>query len=103
MFGGSISIPNLVANMYGESLIVVAALIQGGYTSLLLGLHQDVSAARKLDFNESSNPPTGTEAWRSSTIARQQHPNLRIAMKRGGCTTSHRRGISENHSSICFG
>jgi hypothetical protein len=42
--------------MYGESLTMVAPSIQGGYTSLLLGLHQDVSAAQKLDFNESSNP-----------------------------------------------
>jgi hypothetical protein len=57
MFGGSIAIPNLVANMYGESSTVVAPLIQGGYTSLLLGLYQVVSAARKLDFDESSNPP----------------------------------------------
>jgi hypothetical protein len=56
MIGGSVAIPNLVANMYGESLTMVAPLIQGGYTSLLLGLHQDVSAAQKLDFNESSNP-----------------------------------------------
>jgi hypothetical protein len=52
MFGGSIAIPNLVANMYGESSTVVGPPIQGGYTSLLLGLHQDVSAARKLDFDE---------------------------------------------------
>jgi hypothetical protein len=56
MIGGSVAIPNLVANMYGESLTMVAPSIQGGYTSLLLGLHQDVSAAQKLDFNESSNP-----------------------------------------------
>jgi hypothetical protein len=58
MLGGNIEIPNLVANMYGESSTVVAPPIQGGYTSLLFGLHQDVSAARKLDFDESSNPPT---------------------------------------------
>jgi hypothetical protein len=58
MFGGSIAIPNLVANMYGESSTVVAPPIQGRYTSLLLGLHQDVPAARKLDFNEPSNPAT---------------------------------------------
>jgi hypothetical protein len=56
MFGGSIVIPNLVANMYGESSTVVAPLIQGGYTNIFLGLHQDVSAARKLNFDESSNP-----------------------------------------------
>jgi hypothetical protein len=55
MFGGSVVIPNLVANMYGESSTVVA-LIQGGYTNIFLGLHQDVSAARKLNFDESSNP-----------------------------------------------
>jgi hypothetical protein len=56
MIGGSIATPNMVANMYGESLTMVAPSIQGGYASLLLGRHQDVSAAQKLDFNESSNP-----------------------------------------------
>jgi hypothetical protein len=53
MFGSSIAIPNLVANIYGESSTVVAPPIQGGYTSLLLGLHQDVSAPQKLYFDES--------------------------------------------------
>ena len=32
--------------------------IQGGYTSLLAGLHEDASAARKLHFDEVSNPAT---------------------------------------------
>jgi hypothetical protein len=31
---------------------------QGGYTSLILGRHQDASAARKLQFDEVSNPAT---------------------------------------------
>jgi hypothetical protein len=31
---------------------------QGGYTSLIFGLHQDASAARRLQFDEVSNPAT---------------------------------------------
>lgn len=37
---------------------MVPSLVQGGYTGLLTGLHEDVSAARKLDFDELSNPAT---------------------------------------------
>jgi hypothetical protein len=44
--------------MYGESSTMVARPIQGGYTNLLLGLHEDASVARKLDFDEASNHPT---------------------------------------------
>jgi hypothetical protein len=36
MIGGGVAMPNLVANMYGESSTVVAPPIQGGYTSFSL-------------------------------------------------------------------
>jgi len=37
---------------------VVVPSVQGGYTGLLAGLHEDASAARQLHFDEVSNPAT---------------------------------------------
>lgn len=56
--GASIIIPKFSANTYGDSSTNVALLIQGGYTSLLLGADQDARArftARKLYFDEVPN------------------------------------------------
>jgi hypothetical protein len=36
----------------------VPSFMQGGYTSLLLGLDQEASAARKLHFDEPGNDTT---------------------------------------------
>ena len=41
-----------------EDIWFLLQSIQGGYTSLLAGLHEDASAARKLHFDEVSNPAT---------------------------------------------
>jgi len=40
---------------------IVPNLMQGGYTSLLLGLHQDALAARKLQFDIGANNTTSEE------------------------------------------
>jgi hypothetical protein len=37
---------------------MVPSSVQGAYTSLLAGLHHDASAARKLHFDDESNPTT---------------------------------------------
>jgi hypothetical protein len=44
-----------LTNPYGGVPTMVAHPTEGGYTSLLLGLHQDTSAARRLQFDEVSN------------------------------------------------
>jgi hypothetical protein len=46
-----VAIPNSSAN----NLINFPTIVQGGYTSLLLGLDQDASAARKLQFDTGAN------------------------------------------------
>ena len=49
------TMPNFSNDVYGQSSTVAALLIQGGFTSLLLGVEQDailLSAARKLPFDE---------------------------------------------------
>ena len=54
----NIAPPGYLTNAYSEFPTMVAHPTQGGYTSLILGLHQDASAARKLQFDEVSNPAT---------------------------------------------
>jgi hypothetical protein len=42
-------------DMYAYFPTVVAPLMPGGYISLLLGVDQEASAARKLHFDEAQN------------------------------------------------
>jgi hypothetical protein len=54
--GVNIAPQDYLSNPYGGFPTMVAHPTEGGYTSLLLGLHQDASAARRLQFDEVSNP-----------------------------------------------
>jgi hypothetical protein len=48
-------VPTLTNDMYEQTSTMTVPVIQGGYTSLLLGVHQDAtlsSSARKLHFDE---------------------------------------------------
>jgi hypothetical protein len=48
----NMGIPNAFTNnMYVDFSSMAAPLMQGGYTKLLLGVDQDASAARKLNFD----------------------------------------------------
>jgi hypothetical protein len=47
--------PNTFRNMLLNFSSTVPSLVQGGYMSLLLGLDQEASAARKLNFEEPAN------------------------------------------------
>jgi hypothetical protein len=54
---GSIDViaPTFANDLYGQSSTMVTPLMQGGDTSLILGVQQDAtmsSSARKLHFNE---------------------------------------------------
>jgi hypothetical protein len=44
--------PNTSTNMFINILSSVPSLLQGGYMSLLLGLDEEASVARKLNFDE---------------------------------------------------
>ncbi|PVH34665.1 hypothetical protein PAHAL_7G002500 [Panicum hallii] len=47
------TVHNVVTNdVYADFPAMVALLMPGGYTSLLLGVDQEASAARKLHFDE---------------------------------------------------
>jgi hypothetical protein len=50
--------PNTCTNMYTNFLSTVPSFLQGGYTSLLLGIDQEASAARKLNFDEPAHDST---------------------------------------------
>jgi hypothetical protein len=47
--------PNTSTNMFINILSSVPSLLQGGYMSLLLGLDEEASVARKLNFDERAN------------------------------------------------
>lgn len=57
MYGVHIAPPNLVTNIHGVHIAppnvpsMVAPIKQGGYTSLILGVDQEASTARKLYFD----------------------------------------------------
>jgi hypothetical protein len=50
--------PNTSTNMYTNFSSTVPSFLQGGYTSLLLGIDQEASAARKLNFDGPANDST---------------------------------------------
>jgi hypothetical protein len=51
--GANMTVHNVVTNdVYADFPAMVALLMPGGYTSLLLGVDQEASAARKLHFDE---------------------------------------------------
>jgi peptidase E len=52
--GGNVALPNISTN----NAINFPIIVQGEYTSLLLGLDQDASAARKLQFDTGANDTT---------------------------------------------
>jgi hypothetical protein len=52
------AIPNSSTDMLVNFSTNVPNWMQGGYTSLLLGIDQDASAARKLHFDEEANDAT---------------------------------------------
>jgi hypothetical protein len=53
--GANPIVPTFANDMYQQSSTMPTPLIQGGYTSLILGVQQDatlLSSARKLHFDE---------------------------------------------------
>jgi hypothetical protein len=53
--GEYMAAPNTSRNMLLNFSSTVPSLVQGGYTSLLLGLDQEAPAARKVNFEEPAN------------------------------------------------
>jgi hypothetical protein len=56
--GENMAEPNISTNMYTNFLSNVPSFLQGGYTSLLLGIDQEASTARKLNFDEPAHDST---------------------------------------------
>jgi hypothetical protein len=59
--GDNVVVPNTSSNILINFPTTAPNLMQGGYTSLLLGLDQNASAARKLHFNTGANDTTFEE------------------------------------------
>jgi hypothetical protein len=56
--GENMAEPNTCTNMYTNFSSTVPIFLQGGYTSLLLGIDHEALAARKLNFNEPAHNST---------------------------------------------
>jgi hypothetical protein len=57
--GANMTLHDVVTNdMCADFPAMVTPLMLGGYTSLLLGVDQEASAARKLHFDEAHNHTT---------------------------------------------
>jgi hypothetical protein len=59
--GDNVAVPNTSSNILINFPTTAPNLIRGGYTSLLLYLDQNASAARKLRFNTGANDTTFEE------------------------------------------
>jgi hypothetical protein len=53
--GVNVAVPNDSSNILINFPTTTPNLMQGGYTSLFLGIDQNASAARKLHFNTGAN------------------------------------------------
>jgi hypothetical protein len=56
--GGNAAVPNTSSNILINFPTTAPNLMQGGYTSLLFGLDQNASSARKLQFDAEANDTT---------------------------------------------